>query len=623
MTFAAPAMLWTLLALLPLVGVYFLKVRPRRRPTTAYFLWEKIFHERRSNRLWHRLRSLWSLLLMALAFIAVAVALAEPRFVDADRPDLLIIVDNSASMQADSDGQTRLEAAKEEARDIARALDGVQRAAVATVADRLRYQSHLTDNPRDLLAAIDRIEPTYEAFRAEALAPLADAKEDDARPNGDAPSNQREPEEEAADGASPDEPQDWKESRRVLLVSDGVLGGGQAPEGIDLVRMGQTKSDNVGLVAADMQYPPGGGGGLSFYYQVAATSESAQKADLLLSRVREDGAQELTKVIPLTIEPGMNRPHVLSVSDAQPGAWIAELDVDDALDADDRAYLVARRPPPVRVGVRSNDPFFFENSVHAFSGASGGLALVEGDGDVTLAKGSPGDARRAIIFQPEGDAPFWSGLGDPAEVGAARVVAKDHTILRHIDPLSISFDGARSLTTPPGSRVLVESETGVPLVYVASTPGRSAVVVNLDPVLADFYFSAWFPALVHSAAKHLVGQEQPLLAVYPSAAQVELPGVATNAPATARTPDGATIELPADEPLRVAQPGFYHVERDGGVETVSCSLLAANETLLDARGNSQSPANLASGAPPSTWLIVLAMVVLTAESVLYHRRKVG
>ncbi|MEM1442773.1 MAG: BatA domain-containing protein [Verrucomicrobiota bacterium] len=100
MTFLSPAFLWTLLALLPLGAVYFLKVRPRRKTTTAYFLWEKIFSEKKASSLFNRLRDLLSLLIMALAFGAIAFALARPEFSADERKDLLILIDESASMSA-------------------------------------------------------------------------------------------------------------------------------------------------------------------------------------------------------------------------------------------------------------------------------------------------------------------------------------------------------------------------------------------------------------------------------------------------------------------------------------------------------------------------------------------
>ena len=58
MTFLAPAFLWSFLALIPLAAIYFLKVRPRKKSTTAYFLWEKIFSQKKATSLFNRLRDL-------------------------------------------------------------------------------------------------------------------------------------------------------------------------------------------------------------------------------------------------------------------------------------------------------------------------------------------------------------------------------------------------------------------------------------------------------------------------------------------------------------------------------------------------------------------------------------
>lgn len=49
MKFLAPLFFWSFLSFLPLVAIYFLKVRPRRRTATAYFLWNRVFTEKKSH----------------------------------------------------------------------------------------------------------------------------------------------------------------------------------------------------------------------------------------------------------------------------------------------------------------------------------------------------------------------------------------------------------------------------------------------------------------------------------------------------------------------------------------------------------------------------------------------
>jgi len=632
MTFAAPFMLWSLLALVPLVAVYFLKVRPRRRPTTAFFLWEKIFTERQSNRLMHRLRSLWSLLIMAAAFAAIAIALAQPRWSDARRQDLLILIDNSASMQTVESGGTRLELAKAKARDLAHALDGVQRAAVATVADRLRYQSHLTDNPRELLAAIDQIKPSYEASRVEAL-PRTQPANIDEPATEDAEDSQSDSDSDKEESTAATEPteNDWSDQRRVLLVSDGVLGGGEIPADVELLSVGQEQT-NWGIVAADVEFLPGSTDEMSFYYQVASTADEAHEIDLVLSREDSSGQMTIAKVIPLQVEPGVNAPQVLSVVGAQPGRWIAELDfeasdVTDALAADNRACMVARRPPPIAMAVAASDRYFFENSVQAFAGGASALRLVASPqaADVVLAKGAT-DAPQAIVFQPAGDSPWWSDLGDELEVGAVKLLVPEHPVVRHIDPLAINFLGARRLTPPAGSEVIAEADDGTPLIYVAKRSGEGVVVVNLDPVAAEFYFSAWFPVMVHSAARHLAGRVDALPTTYRPGDSALLPASDGTFAGELQPPSGEATRLDAPRVRQLDKPGFYQIKIDDETQpkfTLACSLLSAGESLLNAQRDAPPPAALASGGPPGGWFIVLALLAVTAESVLYHLRKVG
>ena len=160
MNFLRPLFFWSFLSLLPLAAIYLLKVRPRRKPTTAYFLWEDIFQERRPNRLLQRLRDLWSLLLIALAFSAICLALTQPEYRDEQRKDVLLLIDNSASMNTRDGNGTRLETAKSTATSILRAFNGTQRAAVASIAQEVAYRSHLSDNPRELIDAVGLVAAT-------------------------------------------------------------------------------------------------------------------------------------------------------------------------------------------------------------------------------------------------------------------------------------------------------------------------------------------------------------------------------------------------------------------------------------------------------------------------------
>ncbi|MEQ8847951.1 BatA and WFA domain-containing protein [Botrimarina sp.] len=624
MTLAAPVMLWSLLALSPLVAVYFLKVRPRRRPTTAFFLWAQVLSDKKPSRLWERLRNVASLLMMAAAFAAIALAMAGPRVGDASADDLLIVVDNSASMSAGQGGATRLGAAKAEARDLARAMNGVQRAAVATMAGRLRYASHLSDNPRELIAAIDRIGPTHEALRVDRLrAAAATANAGVASDNGlaDGPLNQTDRGDLA--GASPD-----SSRRRVVFLTDGSHDG--LPAGVEPLVVGDD-APNVGLVGADLRFSAEDPDRLMFYYQVASTHDGPLDVDLLLYHEPDGEPRRLAKVVPVEASPGVGAPRVLAVEAGEAGRWVAELDTEslaggDALAGDNTAYLIAYKEPPIRVRVAAEESYFFDRAVEAFATFGGGLTAVTGDqpADVVLAHGAPPeDAQRVVLFAPRGRSAWWGEAGEEFDVAAPRVVAEGHPVIREIDPLSIDFAGARRLTPPAGSEVLVRSDTGQPLIYVAKRPGEAAVVVNLEPVAAEFYYSAWFPVLVRAAAKHLVGREAALAATRSPGESLALPLTADDPPAAVTGPGGFSRELSGTTIEGLPAPGFYRVEAGPRVIELGVSQLAADETLLDSKPQAAPPEGLASGFRLDHWLVAAALVGVTCESLLYHRRKVG
>lgn len=595
MTFLQPIMLWSLAALVPLAAFYFLKVRPRRKPTTALFLWEKVWDQRRTNSLFQRLRDVWSLLLMALACAAVCLALARPEWKDR-RQDLLIVIDASASMGALEGGGTRMDQAKRAAAAVVEGLNGTQRAAVATLAGKLVYRSHLTDNPRELLDAIESIRVSNQAMRLDAL------------PGRDDKHNR------------------YLRDHRVLLVSDGCTDTARMPGHVELVKIGKPL-ENVGIVAADLAYLPGGPDQLGFYYQVASSFAAAREVDLVVARIDPHGREQTVRVIPLDVKPGTNRPETVTIEGAAAGKWVARLEVDDTLATDNVAHLVAIHPDAIRVAVASEDRFFLENSVLAFSQGAGLLTLVEQKPDVTVANGVVPESEKSLLFQPAGESCWWKDLGEEIEVGAARLVVEDHPALRYLDVTSIPFVGARRLTPVAGAQVLVTDDRGLPLVYTARHGSRTAVVVNMDPVAADFYFSAWFPVLVHSAATHLAGRENSLAATYRPGEAVPIPGASDDtvsrwaASPAAAPPAGAELHgkwVTMDDRL-----GYSELTNDAGRWFVGSSLLAASETLLDNRAATATDQQLSRGRSPTHWLTLLAIVVLAVESVLYDRRKVG
>ena len=604
MSFANPIFFWAFLSLIPLIAIYFLKVSPVRKSTTAYFLWENIFKEKRSQTLFQRLRDLLSLLLMALAFIGVVLAMASPFWTSDDRQDLILLIDNSASMNADDGGTTRLAKAKSVASDIVRSLNGSQRCSIATVSNETVYRSYLTDNPRNLLEAIDAIEPSPLPFRSVVLEQFR--KEQSESKNDDV-------DDETNDN-------DSDANHRVILITDGCLD--TPPESVEILKVGSSKSGNIGIVACDLKRLPGKRAGL--FFKIASTHKKTISVDLSVANGTPDN---LVRLIPLEIKPGINPAEVFEIEDAEAGKWWVSLDIADSLDDDNHAFLTLPPRRPIKVSVASEDRFFFENSVVAFQSNGGLLELAEPESSVlTIGSGSSlaGNSERSLlIFQPVGESPWWSELGEEFESAAPNVLDEEHPVIRHLDAAAMPYIGARQLTPPAGAEVWVEAENGTPLVYRSTRSGQSAVVVNLDPVASEFYFSAFFPVLVYSTATHLSGRTEELQATYGTSQIATIPGVQPGQKTTISFADNDPTETTQPRLGPLVQTGFYELENAGGKWQVGCSLLSTDETLLDNSEVEDTSNPVSRGWSPIGLLSLLAIFVVTAESILYQRRKVG
>ena len=583
MNFLSPTLLWGLLALVPFTLIYFLKVRPRRKPSNAFFLWEKILQEKSASALFRRLRDVLSLLLMALVVLLIVLAMARPKMTSEDSRDLLLVIDQSPSMAAGENQGQVIEIAKREAASMVRALDGSRRLAIVGLADRLNFISHLSDSPKDLLDAIDSIQPSPVPISEDALNEVN----------------------RLAEG----------EKSRVVLLTDGHGGLNTLGDEVEIIRI-EGPTGNAGIVAADLAWVPGRSGVVSFFYKVASSFPEERSAELIL---KEKDGSRILRVIPLLLKPGISEGETIEISEMVAGSWLAELEIADALPADNRVVMGLNEAQKIPVSVQSEQPYFFERSLEAFARA-GGLQIVSNQtAKVILTDSSGAEGEQVIVFNPKGDADWWSEVGEPLEQAIPIIKAAEHPLLRHLEAENINFAGARQLKAPENAVVLVESESGVPLIYKARSSGRQALVINLDPNEAEFFLSPWFPVLVYDGARNLTGEESALRTVYPVGSQVSFP-VTEEATASWIQPNGK-ISLASKGELR--NTGLHRLRIGSEERTFGVGLLQSAESLLDGSGPADSQAPMERGSMLAWWLMAVALAMVCLESILYHRRKLG
>src|SRR6185436_1409224 len=221
MSFATPfALAWAALTV-PIVVFYILKIRLRQAPVSTTIFWQQIFDEKRPRSLWQQLRHWLSLLVQIIWCILLVLALAEPYFnweiLQARR--LILVIDNSASMNATDVSPTRLDAAKKAARRLVTSLRFRDEVAVITAGTQPQVVCGLTGHERTLLTAISSV------TKSDGPTLVPDAIELAKRLLGDAKHGQ------------------------VIVYSDGGFAGSEKLAEDKLVRLEAigTKAPNVGI----------------------------------------------------------------------------------------------------------------------------------------------------------------------------------------------------------------------------------------------------------------------------------------------------------------------------------------------------------------------------------------
>src|SRR5580700_1252223 len=130
--------LQTLLQIGALAGamvVVFYILKLRRRPVAVPFskIWTRILRDKEATSLFSQLKRLLSLLLQLALLALLLLALGDPRTAQnlIEGRNIVVLVDASASMQAVDVAPSRLDAAKEQVKSLARGLSGSDRMLIA------------------------------------------------------------------------------------------------------------------------------------------------------------------------------------------------------------------------------------------------------------------------------------------------------------------------------------------------------------------------------------------------------------------------------------------------------------------------------------------------------------
>jgi len=160
LTFHSPAFLWLLAALPVVVLLHYLRARRLRHEVSALFLWDRATRAASRRR---RIRPSWLLFVQLLFTALAAFALARPAVVSRRAPDVVVIIDASASMRAaatasavgDDRATTRLDLATDLALELGQGAGRVALVRAGTVARLLAPLEATQSERREAIAGLE------------------------------------------------------------------------------------------------------------------------------------------------------------------------------------------------------------------------------------------------------------------------------------------------------------------------------------------------------------------------------------------------------------------------------------------------------------------------------------
>lgn len=610
------------LGLIPVVVLlYLLKLRRTEIVIASTMLWIKSVEDLTANVPFQRLRKNLLLLIQVLILLLVIVGLARPfvRSEGTGGRNVCLIIDRSASMSVMESGKTRLQMAKEAARQMVDEMRRGDKAMVVSFGDKSDVLCELTDDHRRLRSAIDRIQPSDTRTKLRDVMVLARSLSPD---NPDVPS------------AIPE--------LALVLLSDGKISDmdelGSLAVDMKYLKIGGT-SDNAGIVFFSVRTKPQeSGGGRQAFVLVHNESERKLSTTVTLSL---DG--KVMDVAEIEVPSRLNRELAFDLTGRGNGILRADLDHKDALAADNTAWIALRPRAQVKVLLAakddSNAAYFLKHALALDPRVD--LAAIDpknyantGEYDLTIFDNwapkqlPPG----CLVFINA--VPPLGGLQGEGRIRNPPILAinSEHPLTRFLNMGAVLINQAIKLRLPDGGRTLI-STTGGPLIADVSRKDRLIALVAFDPADSNWPLNLSFPLFMQNLvawASNVAESAETSVSAGNPLTIMPKPEVGH---ATVTLPDGTErrAELAPLRPVffgETQQAGVYRVDRGDESTFYAVNLLDKNESSVTPASSlkiGRGKVAAETGTFTQTkefwrWAIFFGIFLLTVEWWIYSRR---
>jgi Ca-activated chloride channel homolog len=550
---------------LPIVVIfYLLKVRRHDEEVSSTFLWNDLIRDLAAHEPLQRLKSSLLLLLQLLALALITFAVARPFSQQLGQKPVqaILLLDGSASMQAQDVQPSRF----------ARAVDAARSTLAGLPENSLATAILVAAHPQVLVAATSDRRQVDKALT-------------DAQPSG-AAADMREALLLARSlGGDPD-------SRRIFLFTDGAFTlPADLPDdlgSVEVVPVTQTDTGNLAVTAISTRPDPQDNRRQQLFARVQNFADQAAHAVVTIT---VDGQSLEERDVDL--DPNGESDQVfeqLPAGARSASVSVANKTAENGLTLDDTAYAVLVQRKPAQVLLVSSGNQFLEKvltllpNVDLYRIASQRYLAVEADrfDIIVFDNYLPPLLPRGnlLVINPPDRGPYRTN----GSVSRPRVATWDREdpILAFADIRDMNVARASKLDMPRWAKPLISTADGIPLLAAGQDGDRRVAILPFDLQQSNLPLMSAFPILMSNMVNYL----SPPGVVQSSEIQTgaaeslsPLPQVDT---VRVAGPDNQTADFRTGQgPITYAAtdvPGLYRVQQivQGGQQTVDDDLFAAN-----------------------------------------------
>jgi hypothetical protein len=611
MNFLAPAAFF-FAAAIPVVIVFYLLKRKRVvKLVSSTVLWQKFLAETQASAPFQRLRKNWLMVLQILLLILAVLALSRPYFAATAKPAELrvIILDNSASMQATDESPSRFEKARTEALKWVDGLAGSDQMVILQAGANAEVKQSATSEKAALRRALQACACSDGPTR---LVPALRMAESLVRDQPGAEIHL------FSDGAVPELAE--LENRALPLTYHRIGKGG----------------NNLGITALDVRSNPDNPKQRAIYASVMNFStNSAQTEMQLLFNDRVVDARSLS------ISAAETSAQVFIADQDRDGVFTVRIDAKDDLAADNVASIISLLPKPAKALMVSRGNRFLEKALRAIpnlqlSVASDLTDPAAGFDFVVLDAVTPTVWPKGNVLAIHVVNTNW--LEGVKNVEAPAVVdwKTTHPLMRYAAFENVQIAASLTAKAPSWAVSLVDSPQA-PLILAGDLGRQRIIWVGFDVLESNWPLRVSFPIFISNAAEWLnpANTRGGQLLVKAGDA-FRLPLTSPEKSAEVQLPGGARRTVPIDDKANefvfgdTYKQGVYNVKLGTNTVAFCVDLLDSTESDIKPRDElklgkyERVAATKSNRANMELWrtIALIGVGVLLFEWWYYHRRTV-